>query len=208
MRNLYREFIEERRDPNGDLTASIRFLLIILGILALLVALFTFVWGGVRVEGNSMMNTLYDGDYVFVNKLSSPQRGDIVVVHTARANAEFVIKRVIALEGDAIYAEEGVLYRRNAGERDFTIVQEDYLPEPWQNAGANMPNSFGSREDPLVLEDGMFFYMGDNRNDSYDCRAYGAQPIEHVWGTVTDWSLAGKRFFTACFHFLTFGVSA
>ena len=208
MRNIYRECIRERTEPQTELVSSARFMLIILSILAAVVVLFTFVYGGVRVEGSSMLNTLRDGDYLFVNRLASPERGDIIVVRRdGDGGAEFVIKRTIALEGDAIYAVDGVLFRRDAGEETFAAVKEDYLPEPWVDRGANMPATFASEEQPLVIGEGEIFYMGDNRNDSYDCRAYGAQPADHVWGTVTDWSLAAKPFFTKCFQFLAPGAA-
>ena len=62
------------------------------------------------------------------------------------------------------------------------------------------PDTFASESAPLQIPDGEIFYMGDNRNESYDCRAYGPQPEEHVWGVVTGWSMEMKGFFTSVFN--------
>lgn len=151
-----------------------------------------------------MMDTLHDGDYLFIDKLAEPDYGDIVVVHTGRENADYVIKRVIALGGDEIYADDGVLYRKSKGEEDFSVVKEPYLYEEWLYASPDKPNTFGSASDPVRLAEDEIFYMGDNRNESYDCRAYGARKISEVSGVVTGWSLSLKGFFTGLFNILSF----
>lgn len=208
MRSVYGELIAQRRDPDEEFHSLVRFIMVILAVFAFFLTIFTFLYNGVRVDGTSMMNTLSHGDYLFMNLIAEPQRGDIVVVHTDRKSAEYVIKRVIALGGDEIYAENGILYRKCAGESVFSAVEEDYLPEPWEYIDENRPNSFGSAQDPIVIGEGEIFYMGDNRNVSVDCRnlSYGPQPISHVTGVITDWSLACKDFLTALFNI--FGTGA
>ena len=81
---------------------------IVIGV-ALLVAFLvrTFVLAHFVVDGQSMESTLYDGDRVFVNKLSyrlhDPNRGDVVVLHQLNGTSERdLIKRVIALPGETI----------------------------------------------------------------------------------------------------------
>lgn len=167
--------------------------------LALLICLLSLVYGGIYVDGGSMKDTLHDGDFVVMNKLAKPERGDIVVVYTGRKEAELVIKRAVALGGDALYAEDGVLYLKRPQDTAFSAVEEGYLFEEWEDCGMDKPDSFFSAEAPLVLAEDEIFYMGDNRNDSYDCRAYGPQPASHVVGVVTDWSLSVKGVLTALF---------
>lgn len=200
MQNSYKKLIDARKKNESDSYSLIRFALAVLVIFALVIALFTFVYGGVRVDGISMQDTLHNGDYVFVNKLAEADRGDIVVVYTGRASAEYVIKRVIALEGDELYAKNGILFLKKNGEESFSVVNETYLTRVWTDGGAEMPYTFGSESDPVVVGKGEIFYMGDNRAVSYDCRAYGPQPEEHVWGVVTDWSMAIKGFLTGFFN--------
>mgnify|MGYP001623856625 FL=1 len=204
----YGEILNANRDPNAETESLIHFILIVLAIFAFFLSIFTFVYNGVRVDGDSMMNTLQDGDYLFMNLIAEPERGDIVVVHTGRKEADYVIKRVIALGGDEIYAEDGVLYRKCAGETEFSVVEENYLPEPWVYVNEDRPNSFGSKAEPLVIGENEIFYMGDNRNVSVDCRAanYGPQPIENVTGVVTEWSLSIKGFLTSFFDLFTAAV--
>lgn len=62
--------------------------------LACIVLLFTFLFRVVGVEGDSMMDTLYGGDrLILCPALSSPDRGDIVVIN--RYTDEPLVKRVI-----------------------------------------------------------------------------------------------------------------
>lgn len=200
MRVDFRQMIDERKRPKNELYSAARFFAVVLLVVFAVIILFTVILGGVRVDGVSMEPTLHDGDYLFVNKLADAKRGDIVVVYTGRENAEFVIKRVIALGGDQIYAADGVLYRKYAGETEFSVVDEPYLQGDWLYAGDEKPDTFASESAPLQIPDGEIFYMGDNRNESYDCRAYGPQPEEHVWGVVTGWSMEMKGFFTSVFN--------
>ena len=116
MRVDFRQMIDERKRPKNELYSAARFFAVVLLVVFAVIILFTVILGGVRVDGVSMEPTLHDGDYLFVNKLADAKRGDIVVVYTGRENAEFVIKRVVALGGDQIYAADGVLYRKCAGE--------------------------------------------------------------------------------------------
>lgn len=200
MENPYGEIISDRRDPNKDIVSAFKFAFVVLALFAFFIILFTGIFAGVRVDGDSMMDTLHDGDYLFMNQCAEPDYGDIVVVHTGRLNADYVIKRVIALEGDEIYAKDGVLYRKCKGEAGFSVVEEPYLYEEWLNVSLDKPNTFGSASSPIVIGEGEIFYMGDNRNVSVDCRAYGAQDLSEVSGVITGWSLKTKGFFTGLFR--------
>ena len=69
------------------------------------------------VEGESMLNTLQDGDRVLVNRLSyrlhDPRRGDVVVLKrfdSPSTPERDLIKRVIALEGERVRMASCVVY--------------------------------------------------------------------------------------------------
>jgi signal peptidase I len=123
------------------------------------------------IPSPSMEPTLDVGDRVLVNKLSydfhDVHRGDVVVFErppgaSTGENGEIkdLIKRVIAIGGDAIEAKDGEVYVN--GER----IDEDYL-EP------------GTPTENLPLEtipEGHVFVMGDNRINSEDSRVFG--PID------------------------------
>src|ERR687885_1084542 len=61
-----------------------------------------------KVEGDSMLPNLHNGEYILVNKvdyhLHSPERGDIVVFKAVPADSpdRDFIKRVIGLPGDTV----------------------------------------------------------------------------------------------------------
>ena len=142
-----------------------------------------------------MIPTLEINDRVLVNKLSytlsEPERGDIVVFDSpfaadvdeeslvdkvARnvaealglqtANAEDLIKRVIAVAGDTIEIADNVV-----------LVNGVAIVEPYLSETAVMAD-FG----PEVVPAGHIFVMGDNRARSQDSRRFGAIPEDDVIG--------------------------
>ena len=109
----YKQLLEKRRDPYGELLSTARFLCVLLAVLVCFVIFFTQILIGVKVYGPSMQPTLETGDYLFVCTLTQPEHGDIVVVpnpNQSNANGKYLIKRVIGLPGDTIMAEDGILY--------------------------------------------------------------------------------------------------
>lgn len=134
----------------------------------------------VEVIGPSMEGTLFNGDYVYAIRSSSPRRGDIVIIQTDDGR---IIKRVIALGGDTVELKAGVLYVN--GEK----VDEPYI-DPEHNTASYYVNSF-KLEGPVP--EGYMFFMGDNRDDSNDSRSkYGVMPVSSVMGVVADWSMTFK----------------
>ncbi len=190
MANPYLERIEDLRDPNRGDRATLRFLVALAAIVLIFFILFTQILLGVRVVGASMEPTLHDGDYLFIDRTAAIEHGDIVVlsadIHGAAPDGSeysWIIKRVIGLPGDSLYAEAGVLYRKEAGEAEYSVVDEPYLGEEWRQYAYIYP---------ITVGEGEIYVMGDNRNNSQDSRELGPQPIEHVVGVVTGWSLAAK----------------
>ena len=80
-------------------------------LIAVLVIL--FLYRPVKVEGTSMMPTLYDQERLFINQFSYKfglgriQRGDTVVFWAPEDIRESYIKRVIGLPGDTVAVEDG-----------------------------------------------------------------------------------------------------
>ena len=179
-------------------------------LLSLLQALFvaflivTFLVTTVGISGDSMQPTLRSGERAFVPKyevwlhrlgIGSFERGDIVYF---RAPAEveegsarvpllgftirpFFIKRVVAVAGDEVRMDEGVLFV-NGGRLD-----ESYLKGWLGNA------SF----DEVVVPPGHVFVLGDNRGPygSVDSRRFGPIPTRAVAGRAAAvvWPLWLKR---------------
>ena len=132
----------------------------------------------VRVDGGSMNNTLLDEDVLIVTKNSEIERGDVVVFDMTYSK---LIKRVIALEGDEIYAENGTVYLKKSGETEFAPLVEDYI--------------IGENENFSLVKVGndKIFVMGDNREHSHDGRDFGTIPLDKVDGVVEKWSIDGKE---------------
>lgn len=93
------------------------------------------------------------------------------------------IKRVIALPGEHVEIMNGNVYIN--GEQ----LQEDYLPE-------GIVTDTESELDDFIVPENCVFAMGDNRNHSTDCRAFGCIPLKKieskVWIRIWPLNLFGK----------------
>lgn len=120
-----------------------------------------FFCQGDSVVGNSMAPTLKNDEKILVNTLaysiSSPERGDVVVFDVTRDNGESnrYIKRIVGLPGDDVSITGGELYIN--GEKYPLISKENIV-----NAG--------NIKKEITLEDGEYFVIGDNVNNSEDSR--------------------------------------
>ena len=137
------------------------------------------------VKESSMLDTLQENHYLFVNKLAykfknHPERGDIIVFRSDLTNEEdgskkLLIKRVIGVEGDEISFENDQVYRN--GE----LITEDYIyAEDPSFRGYPNGSTFTVGEDEI-------FAMGDHRSVSLDSRSADV-------GMVMEDSVVGKAF--------------
>jgi signal peptidase I len=116
-----------------------------------------------------MQPTLYEGDFVIVNKLAyrlgQISRGDVIVFKfPLDPEREPYIKRVIGLPGETVMVQDGRV-----------TVDGIAVREPYINA---IPRYAGVWEVP---EDSVFV-LGDNRNNSSDSHSWGTVPIEMIIG--------------------------
>ena len=123
---------------------------------------FLLIFRVIVVSGDSMYDTLIDGDYLLlVSNLfyREPQRQDIIVVSKESFdNGAPIIKRVIATEGQTVDIDfdAGVVY-----------VDGQALEEPYTHTPTNVQEGMTF---PLTVEENCVFAMGDNRNNSRDSR--------------------------------------
>ena len=151
----------------------------------------------VRVDGESMDNTLANGEILFVTKYDyastwlsfpwqddeskekatrittggNPQRFDVVICrYPGRGDTNFV-KRVVGLPGDTIEIRDGYLYIN--GDR----YEEPYISDEYRSGRLN---TFG----PYTVPAGEYFVMGDHRNNSNDSRSQGTISRDMIIGHV------------------------
>ena len=146
------------------------------------VLVFTLVVRIVRVEKQSMRETLQNGDILLtVNRhlAGELKAGDIVVIKKEYfEDGKPIVKRIIATEGQTVDIDfdAGVVYV------DGQALEEDYINEPtYLEEGT---------EFPLTVPEGSIFVMGDNRNRSSDSR-------DSRLGTVDTRYVIGKAVFLA-----------
>ena len=138
--------------------------------LIVVVLVFTFFVRIVGVDGESMNNTLMNGDRLILSVLPyTPERGDIVVI--SRRNQEPLIKRVIGVAGDTIEIDEELHRVKLNGE----LLDEPYV---------DFPTLAYDLSGKVVVPEGMVFVMGDHRDDSHDSRwaDIGPVPVEDILG--------------------------
>ncbi len=130
-----------------------------------------FLYQPVKVEGTSMMPTLADQERVFINKfvykLEAINRGDVVVFRYPRDVSKSYIKRVIAVAGDRVRIDDGVVYVND--ER----IAEPYVPEDYWDA-RSYPET--------VVPRNSYFMLGDHRNLSNDSRDFGPVGEQYIYG--------------------------
>jgi signal peptidase I len=132
------------------------------------------------VEGESMVNTLQNGDRVLVNRLSyrlhDPRRGDVVVLKRfdSTSTERDLIKRVIGLPGETVRVSSCTVF-----------INDEPLTEPYIDAEVQARDGCGGDQAPVVVPDDSVFVLGDHRGKSSDSR---------VFGPVADDFLIGRAF--------------
>jgi len=151
----------------------------------------SFIFEPVRVDGESMDDTLANGEIMLVTKYDysttwlsffwqddatkesaprirfggDPKRFDVVICRYPNRGDTNFVKRVVGLPGDTIELRDGWLYVN--GEK----MEEKYINDAYRTGRLN---TFG----PVTVPEGQFFVMGDHRNNSNDSRSVG--PIDRT----------------------------
>jgi signal peptidase I len=156
----------------------------------------SFLFEPFRIPSDSMMPTLLDGDFIFVNKyayglrlpvinskvvaINSPQRGDVIVFRLPSDPSTNYIKRLVGLPGDHIVVRDRQLFVN--GERMPMRLDGVYQGHGHTGARIGFEQLGAAEHEVLYLMDrytrdyeqtvpeGHFFFMGDNRDNSRDSR--------------------------------------
>jgi signal peptidase I len=141
----------------------------------------TFLIEPGKVNGKSMEPNFYDQEVFLVSKFSllfaEPERSDLVQVYD-ESTGELVLKRIIGLPGEQISIKQNHLYIiSETGEE--TLLEEDYLAK-----GTLTRSKAQGAETYELLEEHMYFVVGDNRMFSVDSRYYGGVHRTQIQGLV------------------------
>jgi len=155
-----------------------------------------------RIPSSSMEQTLLVGDFLFVNKalygaevpfihkrlpaFREPRLHDIVVFDSRTQEGVKVVKRVVGMPGDTLQMRGAALYRNGVRQVEPYVFHDNNLPDvadpemrSWQLQYllplVDRVRYSPTRDTwgPLVVPEGRYFVMGDNRDNSYDSRYWG-----------------------------------
>jgi signal peptidase I len=180
----------------------------LLGTVVIAVFVITFIVQAFQIPSPSMENTLLVGDYLLVNKLCYGgsglgdyllpyrriRRGDIVVFHYPVNPAQHFVKRVIGIPGDRVRLVNKQVLVNGAPLREpyahFSRPSNDAFRDSFPRldvAAGETPEWWVQlrklvEDGQLIVPQGHYFVMGDNRDDSYDSRYWGFVPQANIIG--------------------------
>lgn len=193
-------------DFGSDIVGSVQSLM---GTIVIAIFVITFIVQAFQIPSESMENTLLVGDYLLVDKLcyggragdhlmpyQKISRGDVIVFHYPVDPKQHFVKRVIGVPGDRLRMVNKTVFINGKP------LNEPYVRfmEPPNNLfrdnfpRTDMPTIYGMEgkwwlemhklveDGDLIVPQGHYFVMGDNRDDSQDSRYWGFVPRENIIG--------------------------
>lgn len=147
-----------KKDPRDKVRNFFKELVPYVIIIFVVALIRSFIVTPVRVNGESMYPTLKDGEILVLNKMDRNfKRFDIIV---ATADKTKIIKRIIGLPGENVEYKDCKLYINGSVVDDYVkeCITEDFT----------LKDLYGY----VMIPEGYYFVMGDNRKASSDSRDY------------------------------------
>lgn len=190
---------------------TVEFLASLAAVLVTGLFIITFIVQAFEIPSSSMEYTLLIGDHVFVNReqfaprsrwmgpllpYRQIRRGDIVVFLSPAEPGLYVVKRIMGTPGDRIHLRDGAVYRNGQKLDEPYVIHTGESYNPYRDNFPAVPPSESYNVNPewqmtmkqyvqgddLVVPQGHYFAMGDNRDVSLDSRFWGFIPQENVIG--------------------------
>lgn len=153
-----------------------------------------FLFTLIRVDGDSMNSTLWNGERLFVTvadvKFGTVDRNSVVICHYPNRGRTFFVKRVVGVPGDTVYRENGVTHivYETVDENGEAITVDNPLDAEFVSIFYNPANDY----EPYVLADDEYFVVGDNRGNSHDSRDWNDSDPSRDVGPITKDMLVGR----------------
>lgn len=196
----HRERLGAERQNRGVLYNILDVVLNVVIIVAIVGVIRTFVISPFEVEGNSMVPTLEDNQYIIINKIGyitgDPRRGDVVVFRPPIDSGKYYVKRIIGIPGDEIILRGGKVFLKTSnGEQK---LEETYLDARNRDRTFRAPVGTGDQtEERYAVPEGMYFLLGDNRQGSLDSRSFRRASDNEPIPYVEKKNIAGRVWFIA-----------
>jgi signal peptidase I len=177
-----------------------------------------FVVQAFQIPSESMENTLLIGDYLLVDKLRyggagtwnyvmpyrSVHRGDIIVFRYPLNPTQHFVKRVVGVPGDRVRLINRQVYVNGRALHENYVLHSspvhDVFRDEFPRLNLPVPGLDGAwwlqmkklvEDGELIVPEGSYFVLGDNRDESSDSRYWGFVPRENIIGRplLIYWSL-------------------
>lgn len=182
------DFNRRKKDVNFPLLKEIFSWIIEIAIVLMMAfVLVYFIGMRTSVVGQSMSETLENGDQILVNrfmyKVIGPKANDVIVfLPNGNEKSHYYVKRVIGVPGDTVQIKDGRIYVNGT---EFT-----------EKVDVAAIEDAGLAADAVTLDDDEYFVLGDNRNNSEDSRYANIGNIKREYIIGKAWFVisTGDRF--------------
>ena len=148
------------------------------------------------IPTGTMEDTLLIGDRILVRRLPQPTlaRGDMIAFIYPVDRSQSFVKRIVGIPGDRIKIAGKVVYRNGVEVKEPYAVHKTGYMDSYRDNFPSEPNIKVERgavemlqnnvtAGEVVVPDGRYFVLGDNRDNSWDSR---------YWGFISPGDVIGK----------------